>query len=349
MAAIPKTVEEIDRSWFASVLDDEVRDARIVEVIHGTATKVKVDLQLVGPGLAPRTQTVWVKTGLEPHSKSIGTEKVYAGETFFYRFLGGKYETRTPACLFADTDSQGNSAIVLDDLCKHGARFMDATQAGSPDLIGRGLEAIARYQAASWMAPEIHESEWLRFGGSYEAGDVLAWIWNPQHWEDYSKLPRFKLLHPKLRDRELLCRAHHRLRDTWRLRKPWALSHGDAHYGQMYTLPNGEARFLDWQCCQVAHWAYDVSYFMVSGLSVDDRRRHARDLLEQYLNKLTELGVDAPSVNDAFEAFRAYALHGIGWVMCMDYMQPENVCSAMTERFSAAMMDLGSLDIVLRG
>jgi hypothetical protein len=345
---IPTAVEQINHSWFRSVLGEQVSAADTVQVIYGTATKVKVDLEFTVAGAPPRRQTVWVKTGMEPHSRSIGNEVVYAGETYFYRRLGGRYETRTPGCLYADSDEIGNSAIILDDLGRQGAQFVDAAQPGSPDLIGRGLEAIARYQAASWMAPEIQQDEWLRNGDCYHYADLLAWVWNKEYWVEYSKRPRFERLDPRLRDRDLLLKAHTCLREDWRLRDPWALSHGDSHYGQLYTLPGGEARFLDWQCCQLANWAYDVSYFMVSGPSVADRRKHARDLLAHYLERLGGYGVpNVPSLGAAYELFRAYALHGMGWVICMVEMQPEDVCSAMTERFSAALVDMDSVNVVL--
>ena len=80
---IPTSVDDIDTVWFDSVLTDNVVAATTLEVIHGTATKVKVTLTLADTDGAHHNRTVWVKTGLEPHSKSIGTERVYAGETFF--------------------------------------------------------------------------------------------------------------------------------------------------------------------------------------------------------------------------------------------------------------------------
>lgn len=345
---IPTAVEQIDKAWFDSILDEPVVDARIVDVIHGTATKVKAELSLGGTGAPARVQTVWVKIGLEPHSKSGGTDQVYAGETFFYRHCGGKYETRTPECLFADTDADGNSVLVLEDLCKYGAEFVDATRGGSVDAIGRGLEAIARYQAASWMAPELYRMEWLRKGGCYQVADVLAYLYEPTHWEDYSKRPRYQVMPPQLRDRATLHRAHIALRDDWWRRKPWVLCHGDAHFGQVYYLPDGEARLVDWQCVQIAHWAHDMSYFMVSGLSIEDRRKYTRDLLAHYTAKLREFGVEtAPSPDEAYDAFCAYVFHGIGWVMCYVEWQPEETCVAMTERFSSAILELGTLDILL--
>lgn len=344
---IPTRVEDIDRAWFDRILDEEVKAAEVLQVIHGTATKVKVELDLAG---ADDRRTVWVKTGLEPHSKSIGTEKVYAGETFFYRNYGGRFETRTPHCLFAESDDDGNSVIVLDDLDKLGARFMEPTVAASPDVIASALEYVARYQAASWMDPTLYASDWLRGGGSFDAADCLAWIYDEDHWRDYSTRPRFKLLAPQLRDRHLLLKAHQTLRRDWLRREAWALSHGDAHFGQVYVLPSGEARLLDWQCVQIANHMQDPANLIVSGLSIEDRRRHDRDLIAHYLERLRAFGVqDAPSLDAAYRAFGGYLMHQVAWVMCLVEMQPEENCMAIAERASAAAVDLGTIDILLGG
>lgn len=346
---IPTKVEDIDRAWFDAVLKDKVTAAWTVDVIHGTATKVKVDLEFAGAdGGPPRKQTVWIKTGLEPHSKAIGTEKVYAGETFFYRNYGGKFETRTPDCLFADSDEAGNSVVVLDDLCKYGARFMEPTEAATPEVIAQGLEYIARYQAASWMKPELYEVDWLRNGGSFDAADCLAWIYDKAHWEEYARRPRFQVLAPQLRDRSMLLKAHTVLRRNWLRREPWALSHGDAHVGQLYTLPSGEARLLDWQCVQIANHMQDPANLIISGLSIADRRETARDLVDHYVGKLREFGVEnAPSADEAYKALGGYLMHQLSWVMCMVEMQPEENCAAIAERASAAAVDFGTMDLLL--
>lgn len=347
---IPTSVEQLDTAWFDAVLAEDVTEARVLKVIHGTATKVKMSLSIRSGRAGAEARTVWIKTGLEPHSKQIGTEKVYAGETFFYRNLGGRFETRTPECLYADSDAEGNSIIVLDDLERAGAEFTEPASAGSPDRIARGLEAIARYQAASWMDPGLWANDWLRGGGSFDAADCIAWIWNPEHWEDYRNRPRFSALHPSLHDRALLERTHRRLREDWLRREPWALSHGDAHYGQLYTMPDGEARLIDWQCVQVANHMQDVANMLVSGLSVEDRRATERDLIAHYLGCLSAFGVvDVPRHAEAFAALRAYAFHQLSWVMCLTEMQPEENCAAIAERASAAVMDYGSVDLILNG
>jgi hypothetical protein len=82
-APIPTSVEAIDTAWFDRVLNEKAVSASTLEVIHGTATKVKVGLTLADDDNGTeRLRIVWVNTGLEPHSQSIGTERVCAGETF---------------------------------------------------------------------------------------------------------------------------------------------------------------------------------------------------------------------------------------------------------------------------
>jgi hypothetical protein len=345
---IPLSVEEMTTGWFDAAMEEKIAGSRVIEVIHGTATKIKFELDFVQPDGSVDPQIVWIKTGLEPHSKSIGSERVYAGETFFYRNFGGKYETRTPHCYFADSDDDGNSLIVLEDLNKIGAQFYEPTHAASPDVIAAALTSIARYQAASWMVPELWAHQWLREGGSFDNADCLAWIYDPAHWEEYKNRPRFKLLDPSLRNREMLLKAHSRLRSDWLRRGPWALGHGDAHFGQIYSLPSGEVRLLDWQCVQVSNFMQDPANVIASGLSPQDRRSCDRDLVTHYVGKLREFGVeDAPSAEAAFDLMRAYVMHQVSWVMCMVEMQPEENCMAITERASAAAMDYGTIGILL--
>jgi hypothetical protein len=345
ISTIPASPEEVTQEWLRGIFGD-VQSARTLQVIHGTATKIHVELDLGAPGRTT-TKRVWIKSGMEPHSSRDGLQAVYAGESLFYETIAGRYETRTPACHFAATDPQGHSLIVLDDLLEIGAKFVDIVSAGSPEFVARALEGIARYQAASWMAPELMESDWLKTGGSHFAYDLVGWLYTLERWAAYSKLARFERLAPQLRDPQKLAVAHRRVLEDYCRREPWALCHGDCHFGQAYILPNGEVRLLDWQAVQAAHWSHDVSYFMAGALSVDDRRRHERDLLNHYRSKLSEFGVgNPPTEEEAWLAYRTTVLHGIGWVMCPPEMQPEENCATMVERFSTAAVDLETLDAI---
>lgn len=342
---IPTCVADVNRDWFAQIMPGVV-EAQILEVVHGTATKIHVELSYA-PGHTPEKIRVWVKSGMEPHSQQDGLEVVYAGETLYYTQFADRYETRTPYCYYAGSDSAGHSILVLDDLLEQGATFVDLQKAGAPDFIARALTSIARYQAASWMAPELYAHEWLRSGGSHHAYDLPGWLYEPVRWAQYAQLPRYQKLPPNLRDPVKLERAHRFVLEDFCRRAPWALCHGDCHFGQAYVLPDGEVRLLDWQAIQIAHWAHDVSYFMAGAFSPQDRRHHERDLLHHYLRALQDFGVaQVPSEEEAWLAYRICVLHGIGWVMCPPEMQPEDNCATMAERYATAVFDHDSIGLI---
>ena len=209
---------------------------------------------------------------------------------------------------------------------------------------------MAKYQAATWNLPELLASEYLMAGGFWGIGNVLDWMYDQDHWNEYAERPRFQALAPELRNRDLLLDAHRKLKDDWWTHGPLVLTHGDAHLGQLYQMPDGDVRLLDWQCVRMAHWGFDPSNIMVSGLSAENRRAHARTLWQHYVTKLKEFGVERPpTVDDAFEAMRAYTIHGLGWVMCMVEMQPEENCAAVTERASIAAMEYDTINVIMAG
>jgi len=345
--AIPTDVAGLTAEWFDAALEEKIVGARVLDVIHGTATKVKVDLDFqTDDGID--TRTVWLKTGFEKQMPEK-QERVYEGETNYYRNYADRFDTRTPHCYFADTGEDGNSLIVLEDLTPLGVKFCELTEPATPELMGSALEAIARYQANSWMLPELWESDWLRGGGAFDHAECLKWLWqDKEHWDDYSKRPRFQMLDPSLRDREKLLAAHTIARTKWLRMEPWAFSHGDAHFGQFYTLPSGEVRALDWQCIQIAHHMHDVALLMTTGLTKEDRRACDRDLVKHYIDKLRDFGVeDAIDFERAFTMMRGFAIHQVGWALCKVEMQPEENCAAATERASAAAMDYGTVELLL--
>jgi aminoglycoside phosphotransferase (APT) family kinase protein len=120
------------------------------------------------------------------------------------------------------------------------------------------------------------------------------------------------------------------------------LLHADPHIGNTYVLPDQSVGFLDWQCCRRGSWAMDLAYFLVSALTVDDRRAAEERLLEVYLHALTVPRDELPTVD---EVRRRYdAAHPYGLVVWMVTHQSDNsqraaVCRALIERFGAAFAD----------
>jgi aminoglycoside phosphotransferase (APT) family kinase protein len=121
------------------------------------------------------------------------------------------------------------------------------------------------------------------------------------------------------------------------------LSHGDAHIGNAYLDADRQPTFFDWQGVCIGPPLDDVSYFITGALSIADRREHERALLRHYLAALSTAGAPVPGFDDAWHAYRCYALHGFLWVVTPPLMQPWRNVSAMADRHIAAILELETL------
>jgi aminoglycoside phosphotransferase (APT) family kinase protein len=124
-----------------------------------------------------------------------------------------------------------------------------------------------------------------------------------------------------------------------------SLSHGDAHPGNTYFDVAGHPHFLDWQCVGLAPGLWDATYFMVGALSISDRRKHERELVEHYLTTLRAAGGEI-SFDDAWLSYRQHQLHGLLWFITPEEMQPIENSVALVKRFAAGVDDHDSFAAV---
>jgi aminoglycoside phosphotransferase (APT) family kinase protein len=125
--------------------------------------------------------------------------------------------------------------------------------------------------------------------------------------------------------------------------RPVCFVHGDAHIGNTFAIPDQEVGFLDWQSSFHGVWAHDVTYFIVTALTVEDRRRSERDLLEEYVAQMHGLGVSLDR-DEAWREYRHHVFYACSWSMCLPEWQPEETICLVTERAIAAAADLDSLN-----
>ena len=86
------------------------------------------------------------------------------------------------------------------------------------------------------------------------------------------------------------------------------------------------------------------------GLTVEQRRRWERELLEYYLAELAETGGQAPPFEEAWLAYRRHTIYPYyGFLVVMGAgsllpaMQPEAACLDIIGRTANAIVDLDSL------
>ncbi|MGE4429052.1 MAG: hypothetical protein AB7G37_21580 [Solirubrobacteraceae bacterium] len=346
-AGLPRTVEELTPEWLTAALavrrpGVRVREATIDRVISGSATKAFLTLRFEGdPQGVP--EQVCVKGGFDERSRAFGLAQAYEIEGAFYRDLAPELDVRLPACYFAEVEP-GQGIVLLEDLTTSGATFGDVDALWPVDRVAEALEVQAGWHAALWGTPATR-FPWLKIG-CIAARDALHVMLGPEQFQPLVTRPGMPDVSAPLRDEAHVRRA---FRALWEHddAAEHTVNHGDAHFAQTYLLPEDGPAFLDWQAPCLAPWSHDVTYFLGSALTVEDRRRHERSLLAHYLEALAGLGGPRIPFDDAWTDYRRHTLHGFAWMVVPDVMQPIEVVRSMATRYAAAIEDHDPFSLLL--
>src|SRR5581483_6652159 len=109
--------------------------------------------------------------------------------------------------------------------------------------------------------------------------------------------------------------------------------------------PGDRVGFLDWQVCRRGSWAQDAAYFLVSALTVEDRRAAERWLLSAYRDALDGPEQDRPTDEEVWLRYAAAHPYGLAvWLAThqSDRAQNAEVCRALIQRYAAAYLDCES-------
>ena len=336
------TAEFLEKALQRQFPGTKVRSVHIGTVIHGTATKVRLLLDYDQTGHAHRLPpTMWFKGGLEDHSQSADMLQVYAGEAAFYDEIAGDIDVSLPRGFAAELDlDSGASFVILEDLLARNARFGRALSPFAIDEMQNLVVEMAKLHGACWQAPELATKTWLQNGGSLlQSCEAVI---TKESWTRCSQLPRAEFVGKAFSNfalfREFVLNA---LRSD--AAQPLCLVHGDCHIGNTFTDGDGKIGLLDWQSTMLGHWAHDVAYAIITGLTVEDRRHHEKQLIEFYVAQMAPRGV-AIDRDLAWREYRKHTAYSCAWAICLPEWQAEEICCAVVERAFAAADDLDSLN-----
>jgi hypothetical protein len=229
--------------------------------------------------------------------------------------------------------------IVMEDVTRRGADPRDATRPMTVAQVENGVRQLAALHSAYWdLAEGTPGLEWL---ATWEATEG----WN-EALRPGLPIGRARAA-DLLPDPVVAMTDEHLLRLCARSLSAFrsgrlTLLHADAHVGNTYVLPGDGVGFLDWQVCRRGSWAMDLAYFLVSALTVTDRREAQERLLSAYLEELAVPEADRPSPQEVrlrYAAAHAYGL--VVWIVThqADRSQRPDICRALIERFAAAFTD----------
>jgi hypothetical protein len=347
------TLEEIDHAWLDYALRSGAPAARlngfeIVEVIHGTCTKIRIRLDLnTAAREAGIPELVILKGGFEPHSRMMH----YMHETEVHAYLDvfPVLNLPSPACYFAEYDAARQQGIVImEDLVQRGVAFCHPLQPQSFAPVARRLAVLAAFHAKTYDSPELEPGG--KFGWAKvihpEKDAHLEQFLTPEIWQPFVDLPRGRATSVYFHKAEWMRDAMHRLR-LLSARLPHALLDGDTHLGNLYIDADGTPGFFD----ALPHrWPpmAEISYHVTCALDPQDRRLWEADLVRFYLDELARHGVTPPAFEDAMFQFAVFLCLGFCIFMVnAAAWQPEAINTAYTARFSTAMLDHDTLGKLL--
>ena len=344
--SIPPSWDDFTPDWINAALAPhhpgaKVSDVRIVWRNDGTNRRARLGLTYA-QGKGP--ETLFIKAEDPAHNDV----HVRNGALFCEAQL---FSSNAPLGLdhpFAYVslfDKQNNSfLLVMEDIAKRGGEPRDALRPLSVDEVANGLRALARMHSIYW-------------GFTDQSHPHLAWVevWSPERWAIglNRRMPLAFQRAAAMLPSQVLVLGEKGVVDIWSRYVsslscgPMTLLHGDAHIGNVYTLPNDQVGFLDWQVTRRGDWSQDVGYFLVGSLTVDERRKHDAELIEIYRQALEAPDGQKPSREQAWLRYRGTPVYGQAiWLSTLgtDGWQSQEICLALVERYAAAYVELGSTE-----
>lgn len=284
-----------------------------------SSVRATFDLKFA-PGSTPKfASRVVVKLSMPNDIWPAKLYPIYENEINFYKHIRPGLDLEVPVALGAHYDPVSKRfLLIMEDLGLRGAKF--AMQSDEPDVkkTQAVLDTHAKLHATFWESPRFKTD--MAFVQTHVEGsmeDLMHGLVRHGIQDEISK---------QVVKRELIGRVGMNEEEMFfateavklhQSKLPQTLVHGDSHFGNTYYLPDGKRGIADWQLCVRGYCMHDVSYLINTSLSIELRRKHERELLAFYRDRLGHYGVkNPPSLETLWDEFRIGTLWTFyyGWL-----------------------------------
>ena len=339
---IPNGWEEITPAWMTHAIrrhhpDAVVSDVAVVLRDDGTNRRARLELTY-SAGTGPAT--VFAKAADPAHVELVALTSGLFHEPRLFT-SGVVLPLDHPTVYTAIIDEEGSDFLmIMEDVVARGADPRDSTRPMTVDQVASGVRGLA----------SLHSEYWGQLDGRHSA---LSWVepFVPFAGLEFAPL---EIAYERLADSvpaeipsmtgsdlfvDIWARYIRTLTTT-----PQTLLHGDPHIGNTYVLPDDTVGFLDWQMVRRGNFSLDLGYFLQGALTIEDRRQHERDLVDEYRGALSLPDDEMPTADEIWLRYRASVAHGLAiWIATLsggDAWQRPEICLALAQRYSAAFVDL---------
>jgi len=248
----------------------------------------------------------------------------YAREVNFYNELADQLSMRVPACHVAEIAPEGAPfVIVMEEVT--GATLIDQLDGATKEEAAAIIRTIAVLHARFWHNDALTALDWLppMNNDMYKgAGGLIEANWDDfvANWSD--KVPGQVIAWcDQLRGQygEMVDYAA-----TW---TPQTFAHTDVRADNFLfggSAGDGVVTVLDFQLSTRHVGAWDIANFLGASITTENRRAWQDDLLREYHDALTELGVTDYDFDDLVFHYRMCAMHQALAQIAVSNLDPGN-------------------------
>ncbi|RNL80125.1 phosphotransferase family protein [Nocardioides marmorisolisilvae] len=336
---------ELTTAWLTHALGAEVTGFTSEPVGTGQMGSC---FRIVLEGGAELPPTVLLKLpAADPGTRAM-VAGAYRSEVRFYTELASTVAARVPTCHFTtEVTEDGDFAMLLEDLAP--AEQGDQIAGCTPEQARAAAVNLAGLHGPRWCDPSLLEVEGLTLNGPEDAA-LLASVYGPATDTFLEQLGEAV----SAETAEVL-RGCVEVAETWSLARQerFGLVHGDYRLDNLlFRSDDPDAVWaIDWQTLSLGLPVRDLAYLLGTGLSVEDRRVHERDLVAAYHQALISHGVTGYPLETCWEDYRFALLQGplvsvFGCAYGARSERGDAMFAAMVARSCAAMREHGTLELV---
>ena len=264
-----------------------------------------------GSPAVPRSVIVKLPTASALAMRFARWLEIHRREYGFYRHVAAHAPLRSPALLYGEFDEGSHRfVLVLEDL-----HPMEAT----PQALGVGakrariaVRELANLHGVFWEAvdrPPVagsYDCLGSRYGRRMQSAYLLCLPFVLQRFSDHFSTETRRLV-DALGTRIVAHFTNVAAAD------PTTFIHGDCRGENLLFDASDTARpaAVDWQGCGLGSGLYDVAYFLGTSVSVDDRRRLERQVLQEYHDIVCRHGARSFSLDDCWRSYRQNMLSAV--------------------------------------
>ena len=271
-------------------------------------------------------------------------------EVNFYRELATSVAIPTPRSYYCGVNADtGNTILLLEDMSY--ARQGDSVAGCSLDEARRCIGQLARFQAAWWDSPLLHQLHWMPFKDAEAAvyQETYAGAWESLVKKAGDLIPvGLRVLGNRLAPDVPAIKS--KLSSP-----PMTVVHGDYRLDNFFFSTKGDCYsvvVMDWEFCGRGRGAYDVATFVSEAFPPQQRRKEELGLLRYYHSILEENGATGYLFEDCLFDYRLSMLEiFVFWIISGGYCDYESerakeYLGNTLERLDAAISDLASTEAI---